>query len=130
MNATVCTENLSPILSILPYRGKIGLSKYLIPNILFNSKYRYEQFNGYNNGKLITNIEILNNTFIDNLCIYDLIPFYFNIYIHTLKVNIPINNIKLLSSKNRNTILELWFINLQVLFSRFKIQSTSIIHYN
>ncbi|KAL9643924.1 hypothetical protein ABK040_013333 [Willaertia magna] len=166
---TVCTENLSPILSILPYRGKIGLSKYLIPNILFNSKYinmniylnktnieiniyrinneldnsinnqiipygistinrnidnnifiespisikRYEQFNGYNNGKLITNIEILNNTFIDNLCIYDLIPFYFNIYIHTLKVNIPINNIKLLSSKNRNTILELCFNNLQ-----------------
>nr|CAG4715261.1 unnamed protein product [Naegleria fowleri] len=71
---TVCTENLTPFKSILPYRGNRGISALLIPKLLFDSDYvslvlditrkgifmnvfrviKYNEGNEYENYKFIT----------------------------------------------------------------------------
>ncbi|KAG2377639.1 hypothetical protein C9374_009155 [Naegleria lovaniensis] len=71
---TVCTENLTPFKSILPYRGNRGISALLIPKLLFDSDYvslvlditrrgifmnvfrviKYNEGNEYENFKFIT----------------------------------------------------------------------------
>jgi len=179
----VCTENLTPFKSLLPYRGNRGISALLIPKLLFSSQYmsmtiemtgnninmdvyrvvkrmdgEYETFRFILNKKpvlsipygdsniyvnnvddiskeltsvltntttpfeemtpshvhikryqvsnlLITNIEVLKP--VKELCLYDVIPWYFKTYIHTLTVNgkrihqANVKSVKVLPHKDR-----------------------------